>query len=181
MTACRIWMFFFYLNFVNSDKVSVLLNNIAWFQGMAIFEPGEGGRWHSRCRAFQLQGTVHCDCDLFWRVGAGHLWRLWKLNQMILAPSLTSFSLENTCCVCDYQAQWGWRFLCCFLPDYWPRSYRGQHLKGQHLATGVSSPVHRTASYGAEKGAGLPLTKWVWGEEHPGLHRIASLRTPGLL
>lgn len=43
-----------YLNFANPDKVSILLNNIATFQGVAIFEPGEGGRWDSRCWAFQL-------------------------------------------------------------------------------------------------------------------------------
>lgn len=80
-----------------------------------------------------------------------------------------------------YQARWGWRFLCYFQPDYWPRSYRGQHLRGQHLAAGVVSPVHPIAGYGAETAAGHPLTKWVWEEEHPGLHRIVSLRTPGLL
>lgn len=83
-----------YLNFANPDKMSTLLNNIASFQGMAVFEPGEGGRWHSRCRAFQLQGTVDCDGELLWRVGAGHLRRLWKLNQNIWPILLIYFSLR---------------------------------------------------------------------------------------
>lgn len=165
-----------YLNFANPDKVSILLNNIALFQGVAVFEPAEGGRWHSRRRAFQLQGTVHCDGELLWRVGAGHLWGLWRWNQKIW-ESLS----WKTRFLCDYQARWGWRFWCCFQPDYWPRSYRGQHLRGQHLAAGVLSPVHPTAGYGAETAAGHPLTKWAWEVEHPGLHRIGSLRTPGLL
>lgn len=85
-----------HLNFANPDKVSILLNDIASFQGVAVFEPGEGGRWHSGCRAFQLQGTVHCDGDLLWRVGAGHLWRLcrWKMLPLLLA--CCSLCLENT-------------------------------------------------------------------------------------
>lgn len=83
--------------------------------------------------------------------------------------------------LCDYQARWDWRFLCCCQPDYWPHSCTGQHLRAQHLAAGALSPVHLTAGYGAGTVAGHPLAKWGWEEECPGLHRIVSPRSPGLL
>lgn len=172
-----------YLNFADPDKVSILLNDVPSFQGLAVFEPGEGGRWDSRCRAFQLQWTVHCDGELLWRAGDGHLWRLWSRDrQKILALLFTCLSLLTWTyrVLCDYQARWDWRFLCCFQPDYWPHSCTGQHLRGQHLAAGVLSPVHPAGGYGAETVAGHPLTKWGWEEEHPGLHRIVSPRSPGL-
>lgn len=82
-----------YLNFANSDKVSILLNNVSSFQGVAIFEPGEGGRRDSHRGALQLQWTVYCYGQLLWRAGAGYLWRLWSRKQNVLAQLFKDFTL----------------------------------------------------------------------------------------
>lgn len=66
-----------HLNFAYSDKMPILLHNISSLQWMAVFEPGEGGRWDPCCGAFQLQGTVDRYRQLFGRAGAGNFGRFW--------------------------------------------------------------------------------------------------------
>ena len=87
-----------YLNFANPDKMSILLNNISSFQGTAIFEPAEGGRWHSHGGALQLQWTVYRYGQLFWRAGAGYLRRLWIRKQNVfgsVVPGVYTLTLTS--------------------------------------------------------------------------------------
>lgn len=93
-----------YLNFADPDKVSILLNDVSSFQWVAVFEPGEGGRWDPGCGAFQLQWTVDSNEELLWRAGAGHLWRLWRRDHQNIW-ALQFIYLKKFRLLCDYQAR----------------------------------------------------------------------------